>query len=97
MRAIERVVAGGGEISPMRQALLSLAVSTALSLLTACENRPAEDTPHQMANADQQSSAEGLAIVGLYALKKLRECNDHPDAPCAFRNEAQGSGNQQKN
>jgi len=49
-----------------------------------------------MANADQQSSAEGLAIVGLYALKKLRECNDHPDAPCAFRNEAQGSGNRQK-
>jgi hypothetical protein len=48
-----------------------------------------------MANADQQSSAEGLAIVGLYALKKLRECNDHPDAPCAFRNEARGSGNQQ--
>jgi hypothetical protein len=68
----------------MRQALLSLAVSTALSLLTACENRPAEDAPHQMANADQQSSAEGLAIVGLYALKKRRECNDHPDAHARF-------------
>jgi len=81
----------------MRQALLSLAVSTALSLLiTACENRPATDAARKMANADQQSSAEGLAIVGLYALKKLRECNDHPDAPCAFRNEAQGSGNRQK-
>jgi hypothetical protein len=86
-----------GKISPMRQALLSLAVSTTLSLLTACENRPGADAARKMANADQQSSAEGLAIVGLYAPKKLPECNDHPDAPCAFRNEARGSGNQQKN
>ncbi len=40
--------------------------------------------------------AEGLAIVGLYALKKLRECSEHPDDPCAFRYEAEASANRLK-
>jgi hypothetical protein len=41
-------------------------------------------------------SEEGLALVGVYALKKLRECSEHPDEPCAFRYEVEASVNRLK-
>jgi len=56
MRAIERIVAGGGEnLTHAINAVESCGVY-GFELLTACENRPAEDAAHQMANADQRSS-----------------------------------------
>jgi hypothetical protein len=66
------------------------------TLVTGCEKRPEAERLPRLAHAGQRSSAEGLALVGLYALKKLRECSEHPDDPCAFRYEAEASVNRLK-
>ena len=80
----------------MKQELSSLALAMTFALVTGCEKRPEAEALPKMANADQRSSAEGLAIVGLYALKKLRECSQHPNASCAFRYDAEASVNRLK-
>jgi hypothetical protein len=81
-------------MATVSQALSSLAVAGILSLTTACENRPApevEDTS-KISNASRQSSAEGLVIVGLLAMRKLRQCSENPQTPCAFKYENPSSG-----
>ena len=80
----------------MKQELSSLALAMTFALVTGCEKRPEAERLPRLAHADQRSSAEGLAIVGLYALGKLRECSEHPDDPCAFRYEAEASANRLK-
>jgi hypothetical protein len=75
------------------KALLSLALAEILNLLTACENRQEMVDERKISKASQGTSAEGLVIIGLFALKNLRECREHPDAPCAFRDWAQASRN----
>ena len=67
-----------------------------LTVLAACEKRPVPVATQKTTNTSQGGSAEGLVIVGLYALKKLRECSEQPEAPCVFRDEAQASGNRQR-
>ena len=78
------------------KALLSLALAEILSLLTACENRQETGAEQKMSKASQGTSAEGLVIIGLFALKNLQECREHPDAPCAIRDRAQASRNRMK-
>jgi hypothetical protein len=76
-------------MASVSQALSSLAAAGILTLVTACENRSGsepEDTS-KMSNASQQSSAEGVVIVGLLAMKKLRQCSENPQAACAFKYE----------
>jgi hypothetical protein len=76
------------------QVISSLAVAGSLTLVIACENRPgpeAEDAS-KMSNVSQQSSAEGLVIVGLLAMRKLRQCSENPQTPCAFKYESPSSG-----
>jgi hypothetical protein len=80
----------------MKQELSSLALAMTFTVVTGCEKRQEAERPPRMANAGQQSSAEGLALVGLYTLKKLRECSEHPDDPCAFRYEVEASVNRLK-
>jgi hypothetical protein len=80
----------------MKQELSSLALAMTFTLVTGCEKRPEAEALPKMVNAGQRSSAEGLAIVGLYALKKLRECSEHPNDPCAFRYRAEASVNRLK-
>ena len=76
--------------------IVESALAMTFTLVTGCEKRPEAERLPRLAHAGQQSSAEGLAIVGLYALKKLRECSEHPDDPCAFRYEAEASANRLK-
>jgi hypothetical protein len=78
----------------MKQEFSSLAL--AMTFVTGCEKRPEAERLARLAHAGQRSSAEGLAIVGLYALKKLRECSEHPDDPCAFCYEGEASMNRLK-
>ena len=80
----------------MKQELSSLALAMTFTLVTGCEKRPEAERLPKAGPAGQQSSSEGLAIVGLYALKKLRECSEHPDDSCAFRYEAEASVNRLK-
>ena len=68
----------------MQHELSSLALAMTFALVTGCEKRPEAKRLPRLAHAGQRSSAEGLAIVGLYAVKKLRGCSEHPDDPCAF-------------
>jgi hypothetical protein len=76
------------------QALSSFAVAGILTLITACENRPGTEAEgaSKMSNGSQQSSAEGLVIVGLLAMRKLRQCSENPQTPCAFKYESPSSG-----
>jgi hypothetical protein len=78
------------------KALLSLALAGTLNLLAACKNRPETVAEGKASKASQGTSAEGIVIIGLSALKNLRECREHPDAPCAFRDRAQASRNRMK-
>jgi hypothetical protein len=81
-------------MATVSQALSSLAVAGILTLTTACENRPgpeAEDAS-KMSNASQQSSAEGLVLVGLRAMRKLRQCSENPQASCSFKSESSSFG-----
>jgi hypothetical protein len=75
---------------------LSLALAEILNLLTACENRQETGAERKMSKAGQGTSAEGLVIIGLFALKNLRECQEQPDALCAFRDRAQASRNRMR-
>ena len=61
----------------MQQELSSLALAMTFALVTGCEKRPEAERLPSMAHAGQRSSAEGLAIVGLDAVKKLWECSEH--------------------
>jgi hypothetical protein len=81
-------------MATVSQALSSLAVASILTLVTACENRPGPEPEDasKMPNASQQNSAEGLVIVGLLAMKKLRQCSENPQASCAFKSESPSSG-----
>jgi hypothetical protein len=66
-----------------------------LTLVAACENRPgpeAEEDTSKTSNASQENSAEGLVIVGLLAIRKLRQCSENPQTPCAFKSESPRSG-----
>ena len=83
-------------MATVSKALLSLALAGTLNLLTACENRQETAAERKIPKASQGTSAEGLVIIGLFALKNLRECQEHPDAPCAFRDRAQASRNRMK-
>ena len=78
------------------KALLSLALAGTLNLLAACKNRPETVAEGKASKASQGTSAEGLVIIGLFALKNLRECREHPDPPCAIRDRAQASRNRMK-
>jgi hypothetical protein len=85
-----------GPMTNMKQELSSLALAMTFTLVTGCEKRQEAERPPRLAHAGQRSSAEGLALVGGYALKKLRECSEHPDEPCAFRYEVEASVNRLK-
>jgi len=78
------------------KALLSLALAEMLNLLTACENRQEAAGERKISKASEGTSAEGLVIMGLIALKNLRECQEHPDDPCPIRDRAQASPNRMK-
>ena len=94
-----QVVQGGIHQGPIVKIVLAQKKVSAVSFLLAgilialpaCENRRDADAVRKMANASQRHSSEGLALIGLFALMKLRECSEHPDAPCAFRDPAQSS------
>jgi hypothetical protein len=45
-----------------------------------------------MSNASQENSAEGLVIVGLLAMRKLRQFSENPQASCTFKSESPSSG-----
>jgi hypothetical protein len=81
-------------MATVSQAVSSLAVAGILTLVTACENRPgpAAEDASKMSNPSQQNSAEGLVIVGLLAMRKLRQCSENPQAPCAFKYENPSAG-----
>jgi len=75
------------------QVLSSLAVVGILTLVAACEIRPGPEAKDasKMSNASQ-GSAEGLVIVGLLAMKKLRQCSENPHTPCGFNYDSPRSG-----
>ena len=81
-----------GEMTNVKQGLSSIAAVIALSLVCGCEKRFDADAARKMTNTGQGNSAEGLAIVGFFAMKKLRDCSERLDAYCAFRYEPQPSG-----
>jgi hypothetical protein len=75
------------KMATVSQALSSFAMAGILALVSGCANRPGPEAEgaSKMSNASQQSSAEGLVIVGLLAMKSLRQCSENPQTPCAFQ------------
>jgi hypothetical protein len=80
----EDTVRMGGDMTTIKHGLLSLAAVVALTIPSGCEKPSDSNSETKAANSSQRSSAEGLAIVEFFVLKKLQECSARPGADCAF-------------